>query len=260
MNAERSPSFNWTPDPFHTEVERRDDGSLLLEPSGALPNYPERLIDSLEHWAQVAPQRVLVARRGAGGEWRTVTYQEMFARVRRIAAGLLTRNLSAEKPIAILSGNSIEHLTLGFAALWAGIPYCPVSPSYSQASADLQKLRYVLNLLTPGLIAAFDTRSFQRALSLEEVSGIDVIADADVAGRTVTSLSDLERDPAAALDAAHEQTNADTIAGFLLTSGSTGQPKAVISPNRMLCSNAQMLRQVMPFVVDEPPVLIDWLP
>jgi feruloyl-CoA synthase len=260
MNAERSPSFNWTPDPFHTEVERRDDGSLLLEPSGALPSYPERLIDSLEHWAQVAPQRVLVARRGAGGEWRTVTYQEMFARVRRIAAGLLTRNLSAEKPIAILSGNSIEHLTLGFAALWAGIPYCPVSPSYSQASADLQKLRYVLNLLTPGLVVAFDTPSFERALSLDMLSATEVVGDANVAGRNVTSLSALEMEPTSALDDAHAQTNAETIARFLLTSGSTGQPKAVITCNRMLCSNAEMLRQVLPFLVDEPPVLVDWLP
>src|SRR5688572_423378 len=260
MNAERSPSFNWTPDPFHTEVERRDDGSLLLEPSGALPNYPERLIDSLEHWAQLAPERVLVARRGAGGEWRTVTYQEMFARVRRIAAGLLTRNLSPDRPIAILSGNSIEHLTLGFAAMWAGIPYCPVSPSYSQVSADLQKLRYVLNLLTPGMVVAFGTPSFERALSLDILSAPEIVGDADVAGRSVTPLSALEMESGTAVDAAHAQTNAETIARFLLTSGSTGQPKAVVTCNRMLCSNAEMLRQVLPFLAEEPPVLVDWLP
>lgn len=260
MQAERSSSLSWTPDPFHTEIEHRGDGSMLLRPSGVLPSYPERLIDSLEHWAQVAPQRVLVARRGADGEWRTVTYQEMFARVRRIAAGLLTRNLSAERPIAILSGNSIEHLTLGFAAMWAGIPYCPVSPSYAQASSDLQKLRYVLNLLTPGLVVAFDTPSFARALSLDILSATEIVGDADLAGRTVTSLGALEIDPTAALDDAHARTNADTIARFLLTSGSTGQPKAVITCNRMLCSNAEMLRQVLPFLADEPPVLVDWLP
>jgi feruloyl-CoA synthase len=260
MHAERTPSLNWTPDPFHTDVERRGDGSLLLKPSGELPRCPERLIDSLEHWAQVAPQRVLVARRGPGGEWRTVTYQEMFARVRRIAAGLLTRNLSSDRPIAILSGNSIEHMTLGFAAMWAGIPYCPVSPSYSQASADLQKLRYVLNLLTPGLVAAFDTPSFERALSLDILSATEIVGDADVAGRVVTRLGDLEMEPTSALDTAHAQTNAETIARFLLTSGSTGAPKAVVTSNRMLCSNAEMLRQALPFLADEPPVLVDWLP
>lgn len=258
MSAESS--LTWTPDPFHIEVERRADGSLLLKPAGALPSYPERLMDALEHWARLAPDRVLVARRVAGGEWRTVTYQQMLTRVRRIASGLLTRNLSAERPIVILSGNSIEHMTLGFAAMWAGVAYCPVSPSYSQASSDLQKLRFVLNLLTPGLIAAFDTPSFERALSLDTVVASEIVGDADVAGRKVIPLGDLETDPTPSLDAAHQRTNADTIARFLLTSGSTGQPKAVITPNRMLCSNAQMLRQALPFIADEPPVMVDWLP
>lgn len=260
MQAEPLPrQLSWTADPFHTEVERRADGTLYLRPTEALSAFPERLMDSLEHWAKVAPQRVLVARRIAGGEWQTVTYQQMLERVRRIAAGLLTRDLSAERPIAILSGNSIEHLTLAFAAMWAGIPYCPVSPSYSQVSTDLQKLRYVLDLLTPGLIAAFDTPAFARALQLVPGS-IEVVGDADVAGVKVTSLDALQIEPTVALDAAHAQTTADTIAKFLLTSGSTGQPKAVITSNRMLCSNAHMLRQPMPFLVDEPPVLVDWLP
>lgn len=260
MQAQTLPrQLAWTADPFHTEVERRTDGTMLLRPTEPLSAFPERLMDSLEHWAKAAPQRVLVARRGAGGEWRTVTYQQMFTRVRRIAAGLLTRDLSAERPIAILSGNGIEHLTLAFAAMWAGIPYCPVSPSYSQVSTDLQKLRYVLDLLTPGLVVAFDTPAFARALQLVPNS-IEIVGDAELDGREVTSLDALEVEPTAALDVVHASTNADTIAKFLLTSGSTGQPKAVITSNRMLCSNAHMLRQPMPFLVEEPPVLVDWLP
>ena len=120
---------SWTPDPFATQFERRDDGSLILRPLRQLPPYPLRLVDSLEHWARAAPDRVLVARRDAAGAWRHVSYAQMLARVRRIAGGLLTRNLSAERPIAILSGNSIEHLTLALAAMWVGVPYCPVSPA-----------------------------------------------------------------------------------------------------------------------------------
>ncbi|MBM0106296.1 feruloyl-CoA synthase [Steroidobacter sp. S1-65] len=260
MQAEQLPgSLSWTPDPFRTEVERREDGTIYLRPSEALSAFPERLMDSLEHWASIAPDRVLVARRSAGGEWQTVTYRQMLNKVRRVAAGLLTRELSAERPIAILSGNSIEHLTIAFAAMWAGIPYCPVSPSYSQVSGDLQKLTYVLELLTPGLIVAFDTAAFERALRCVS-EDIEVVGDADVASRKVTTLAALEAEPTAALDAAHARTNAGTIAKFLLTSGSTGQPKAVITTNRMLCSNAHMLRQAMPFLVDDPPVLLDWLP
>src|SRR5687767_13355831 len=103
---------NWTPDPFATQFERRRDGSLILRPLGNLDAYPRRVASSLELWARVAPDRVLVARRDASGAWRQVTYAQMMARVKRVAGGLLTRKLSAERPIAILSGNSIEHLTL----------------------------------------------------------------------------------------------------------------------------------------------------
>src|SRR5690606_31467565 len=149
---------------------------------------------------------------------QTVTYEQMLTRVRRIGAGLLTRELSPDRPIAILSGNSIEHLTLALAAAWIGVPYCPVSPSYSQVSTDLQKLRYVLDLLTPGLVAAFDTPAFARALELLP-SSVEVIGDG---GARVTSLEELERAPNSALDEAHACTNADTIVKFLLTSGSTG--------------------------------------
>ena len=163
MNTEVATS--WTPDPFATQFERRGDGSLILRPERELPPFPQRIADSLEHWARVAPARVLVARRGLDGAWQTVTYEQMLARIQRLAAGLLTRNLSAERPIAILSGNSIEHFTLGLAAMWAGIPYCPVSPAYSLVAGELARLRYVMDLLTPGLVAAFDTPRYARALS-----------------------------------------------------------------------------------------------
>lgn len=240
---------SWTSDPFATHYERRDDGSLILRPVREIGPYPRRLVDSLEHWARVAPERVLVARRDATRSWRCVTYEQMLARVRRVASGLLTRTLSADRPIAILSGNSIEHLTLALAAMWVGIPYCPVSPAYSQSSGEQARLRHVMDLLTPGLVAAFDTARFARALSL-------VGADVNI----VSTLESLEQEVTPGVDEAHDATDADSIVRFLLTSGSTGLPKAVIITNRMCCSNAAMLRQSMPFVAGEPPLLLDWLP
>ena len=244
----RSASTAWTPDPFSTAFEYRDDGTMLLRPNGTIQPYPPRLIDWLEQGAKQHPQRALVARRNKQGEWQSVTYAQMLTRVRRIATGLFQRGLDAEHPILILSGNSIEHLTLKFASMWAGIPYCSVSPAYSQSAGELAKLRYVLALLTPGLIAAFDTQQYTRALSVVGAD-VEVVGDSELEGRAITSFEGLEANPSAALDERHATTGHDTIIKFLLTSGSTGQPKAVITTNRMLCSNAVMLRQSMPFIM-----------
>ena len=225
------PVAGWTPDPFATGFDRRDDGSLILRPLGELASTPPRFIDYLRHWAGVAPDRVLVARRVAGGEWREVSYAQMLARVQRLAAGLLTRGLSAERPLTILSGNSIEHLTLALAAIWAGIPYCPVSPAYSQVAGELSRLRYALELLTPGLVAAFDTPRFERALT-RVGEDMEIVGDAPVVGRAVTTLDSLEGEVTPAVMAAPSATDENSIVRFLLTSGSTGNPKAVITTNR----------------------------
>lgn len=254
-------SPSWTPNPFLTDFERRADGSIILWPHARLGSYPVRMTDELERWAAIAPDRVFVARRNAGGEWVKVSYAEALRRVQRIAAGLIARDLCAERPIAILSGNSIEHLLLALAAAWAGIPYCPISPAYAQPSSDMEKLRFVVDLLTPGLVAAFETRRYEHALAELVPAHLEIVADtSQAAGRPAISLAALEAHPSPALEAAHARTGPDSIVKFLLTSGSTGQPKAVITTERMLCSNARMLLEAMPFIAAEPPVLVDWLP
>jgi feruloyl-CoA synthase len=253
-----APAASWSPDPFATQFERRVDGSMLLRPIAKLGALPSTLIESLAHWARSTPDRVLVARRKNGGDWHALTYAQMFERARRLAAGLSTRDLGAERPLVILSGNSIEHLSLACGAMWAGIPYCPVSPAYSLVAGELATLRHVIDLLTPGMVAAFDTQKFSRALARIDEK-VEVVGDAPVADRSVIGLDALER-TAEAPGSDRPASTADTIVRFLLTSGSTGKPKAVITTNRMCCSNAAMLSQSMPFLTTESPVLLDWLP
>lgn len=256
-----APPPRWRASDFSVDTERRADGSLILRPRAALGTYPERLTDALERWAAETPEVTLIAQRGPQGDWVRLTYAGALRRTLRIADGLCGLKLSAERPIAILSGNGIEHLLLALAAMYVGVPYCPVSPAYSQASSDLAKLHYVMELLTPGLVAAFGEGPFARAIGACVDEGAVVVGDGlSVPGRRVLALDDLETAPAGAAAAAHARTDADTIAKFLLTSGSTGQPKAVITTQRMLCSNQAMIRQAVPFVAEEPPVIVDWLP
>jgi feruloyl-CoA synthase len=250
-------------------IDRRKDGTIYLRPKIALGEYPERLTDRLRHWANAEPHRIFMAERDTGGGWRQITYAQLLASSRYIASGLLGRGLSAEKPIVILSGNSIDHALVAFGALYAGIPFCPVSPAYSLISKDYGKLSFVMKLLTPGLVFADDARKFADALSANVPDSIEIVASrGEIPGRKVTTLSDLLATPEhpglnaehPGLNAAHQAIGPDTIAKFLLTSGSTGNPKAVINTQRMICANQVMLRETMSFLKDEPPVIVDWLP
>ncbi len=145
-------------------VERRDDGVIYLRPKTALGDYPARLTDRLHHWVGAAPQRTFMAERDAGGDWRRISYAQLLASSRHIASALLARGLSAERPVVIFSGNSIDHALLAFGALYAGIAFCPVSPAYSLISRDYSKLAFAMKLLTPGLVFADDADRFADAL------------------------------------------------------------------------------------------------
>ena len=243
-------------------VERRDDGTLYLRPKVALGDYPVRLTDRLHHWATRQPNRVFMAERDAAGGWRQITYAELLNSVRRIGSALLARDLSAERPVIILSGNSIDHAMVAFGAMYAGIPYCPVSPAYSLVSRDYGKLGFLMKLLTPGLVFAADAGAFADALSAKVPAAIEIaVSRGAVPGRRVTMLADLLATPEHPdLDAAHDAIGPDTIAKFLLTSGSTGDPKAVINTQRMICANQIMVRETLAFLKNEPPVIVDWLP
>ncbi|KWF33308.1 feruloyl-CoA synthase [Burkholderia pseudomultivorans] len=237
------------------------DGCWTLRASTALGAYPRRLTDRLVSGAQAHPDRWLVARRGADGEWVGISYAQMLERARAIGQALLDRGLSVERPVAILSGNDLEHLQLAFGAMWAGIPYAPLSPAYSLVSSDYGKLRHALALLTPGLVFAADGGAFRAALDAAVPADVErVVVSAPDGMRGVTRFAALLDTAPRDVDAAHDAIGGDTIAKFLFTSGSTRLPKAVPTTHRMLCSNQQMLLETFPQFGSEPPVLVDWLP
>ncbi|VVP99587.1 2-succinylbenzoate--CoA ligase [Pseudomonas fluorescens] len=237
-------------------------GALHMRSLEPLAEYPPRLLDRLVHWARVRPEQTFIAARQADGDWRRVSYAQMLDSVRAIAQSLLSYGLSADKPLVLLSGNDIEHLQLAFGALYAGIPYCPVSPAYSLLSQDFAKLRHVCDLLQPGLVFVSDAAAYQRAIEAVLPAETPMITvRGEIAGRRQVSFASLLEQPGGAeAEAAFASTGPASIAKFLFTSGSTRLPKAVVTTQRMLCSNQQMLLQTFPVFGEEPPVLVDWLP
>ncbi len=239
--------------PADVLVERRPGGIVHLRSPHALKEFPRKITEKLDYWAEQAPDRILFAQRDEKSGWRTVSYLQARQRARGIATSLLKRNLSAERPIVVLSANDIEHALIELAALYAGIPYAPISPAYSLLSSDFSKLKDIFRLLTPGLVFASQRNLYEKAVKAVVPPGAEVLFQED--------FESLEKEiPSKAVDEAHARVGPDTIAKFLFTSGSTGAPKAVINTQRMWCSNQEMARATLAYVRDEPPVLVEWAP
>jgi feruloyl-CoA synthase len=237
-------------------------GATYVESVLPLGPYPRSVIDWLRRWASETPERVFIADRGEDGEWRKVTYAQALAKARSIAQYLLDRHLSAERPIVILSGNSVEHGLIALGAMMAGVPFAPLSPAYSLVSKDHAKLRHIFSLLTPGLVFVADGKPFEAALRSVMTDDVGlVVARRPVEGFAADSFDAMISTVATdAVEQADAAIDPDAPAKFLFTSGSTGMPKAVINTQRMMTCNQVMIASAMAFLTDEPPVMVDWLP
>ncbi len=232
--------------PAEVDLEKRADGTLILRSPQKLGPYSRCITEWLMQWSDRDPARLFLAER-RGEAWRRISYREAYGAVRRIGQALLDRRLGAEKPVAILSDNGIDHALLALGAMHVGVPAVPVSPAYSLMSKDFGKLKAIFELVKPGLVYAAEPEKFAAALEAVEASSTPV---AEL----------LETNPGSTLEREHRKVGPDTVAKILFTSGSTGIPKGVVNTHRMLCANQQMLAQAWPFVQDKPPVLVDWLP
>ncbi|MBR0991342.1 feruloyl-CoA synthase [Bradyrhizobium japonicum] len=247
-----------------TVAEHRADGSIVLRSPEPLRDGARCVGDWLEQWARQTPDTIFLAERGhVEAPWTTVTYAQALRQVRAAASWILAQGLSAERPLAILSDNSVDHALLALAAQHVGVPSAAISPAYSLMSKDFDKLRSMVALLDPGAIYVSATKSFAPALAAikpqhkaQIISGNASDGDA-LAFRTIAETPE-SPDVATAFAAVAP----DTIAKFLFTSGSTGTPKAVINTQRMLTSSQQAKAQTWTFL--QPGrgdlVILDWLP
>ena len=248
------------------EVQTRENGVQYAQADEPLQTYPHRMTDKLLHWARVAPERSLMARRkrlpdGTTGDWEHLTYAQAVTAARRIGQALLHKGLSVDRPVVILSENSLEHGMMALACMMVGIAYCPVSPAYATVSKDFDKLKHILRTLTPGLVMAADAQRYGTAIESCVTDDVDVVLVNGELKRPYTRFSEwLQTKDTPAVDDAMHATGPDTVVKFLFTSGSTNLPKGVINTHRMWCANQQQMWQSMPVLGESAPVLVDWLP
>ncbi len=238
-------------------LERRADGTLILRSAYDLGDVARCTGDWLDHWAQARPEAVFLAERSGPG-WREVSYGETLERVQRIAGGLLARGMGARTPILILSGNSIDHALLTLAAQYVGVPTAPLAEPYSLIPAAERQLVHCASVVGPRMVFAGDGDRFAGALGHGIFAGTERVVSHG-GGDGVTRLSALETTPQGVAEAA-AKVGPDTVAKYLMTSGSTSSPKAVITPQSMLTANQAQIAHALPFLTSRPPRLVDWLP
>jgi feruloyl-CoA synthase len=232
--------------PAEVKVEKRADGASILRSPQPLKPYARAVGDWLVQWYERAPERTFLAERKGDG-WRRLTYRDALSDARRIGQALLNLGLGPDKPVAILSDNGIDHALLALGAMHVGVPVAPISPAYSLMSKDYAKLKYIFDLLKPGLVFAAEPEKFAPALA--------------AVGATSTPVSRLlDTNPGSTLEVAFSRLTPDTVAKILFTSGSTGTPKGVINTHRMMCSNQQSWAQLWPFLEGKVHTIVDWLP
>ena len=245
--------------PPTVEAEATGDGGWLLRQPVPLGELPDHLIGVLREQAGAVPDRTFLAERDGAGGWRTLDYAGAAAKSAAIGQALIERGHEPDRPVAILSDNSIDFGLLQLGCMHVSVPVMPVSPAYSLMSRDFAKLKGVIAHHDPSVVFVDDPGPFAAALAALDLDGRTLLTS-DGADGTESLAAWAETPVTDALESRLAGVGPDTVAKILLTSGSTGLPKGVINTQRMLCGNQVQTIHAYPFLLERPPVICDWLP
>lgn len=242
------------------ECEYREDGSFIMRSPEALQPYARCTGEWLDYWAKERPDHPFLAER-LGEGWLTLSYREVREKIGKIAQGLLDLNMPTCHPIVFLSGNGISQALVTLAAYHVGIPVATISAAYSLRPTDFSRLNWILNTLEPSAVFVDDAKTYERALRGVEVDSRLIIENnAELFPQAVLYDDLMNVEEREDVQSYFDQITPNTVARYLMTSGSTADPKFVVHTQRILCSNQQGISQCWRFVEEKEIVVIDWLP
>jgi len=243
-------------------VDTRSDGSLIVTPVIELKEYIPNLSAVMSQQAKDRPEQAYLKERDANGKWLTINYAEAFRDSSAVAAWLLKQDIENLRPILILSANSIHHAVFKYGAMAAQIPVCPVSINYSLIGEDYGRLKHVINILNPAVIFAEHTDRYKAALnSVDFADAVIITANPDILDRPAIAITEiLKTNITEKVSTSIYSIDPDAPAVYMLTSGSTSLPKAVIHTQRMITANLAQACQVLGETAGWDDQMLDWLP
>jgi feruloyl-CoA synthase len=249
--------------PVDLAVERRGDGAIVLRSRIPLQEFEPCLPRVLAaQAARLGNKPYLVQRQGPQRTWTPHSYADTKRDTDAIAQWLLNRGIARDRPILLLSGNSIAHALVKFGGMAVGVPACPVSANYGLMDANFTRLRHVVQLTRPGVIFVENAKPFARALEQVDIGDAVVLtATPEDAPRGAESLASVLATPVTRAVAERiAALRGEEHAAYMLTSGSTGPPKAVVQTYANIAANIAQALQTIGAAAGWHGTTMDWLP
>jgi len=246
------------------KIDRRDSGEILIKHAQTLELAALTVPAGLARQAKAQPDKTHLAERaGEDRAWRKRSFAEVKADSDAVAQWLIDKGLpGGERPVMILSGNSIAHAVMRYGAFAARVPVCPISVNYSRIPGSYDRLKYVFDLVKPAVIFAEEGDLQNGALNALDLSDVTVVSrhPDKVDAEAVAYDAVIGTPVTAAVEASIAAIDPEAVSAYMLTSGSTGRPKAVMQTQRMLISNLSQGWQCLGKASGWDDVLLEWLP
>lgn len=209
---------------------RRHRGEVKIDNMTMFSGFDD-MLKPLYFWARETPYRPFLKEWRDDAGWETLTFHQALQSVERIAGSLASLVWSRDPPLLILAPNSIRHALITYACLAIGKPVAPISLQYGLKNSNPKRLDQILDTLGADAAYIDDPDQVPMAMRAIHARSIPTIGSKVYPGSVLFSEL-LEGNPYQA------SLPFERPAKLLLTSGSTGHPKAVVLTHEAIAANA----------------------